>query len=104
MGKPKSIKNRAKTKQVIETSVNLTQESIQSNVLSLEHSLNDVIKRVNTIQKEGVTMTNVGQMEISFNKQMDSHVLAYTSLHMGQIELEENLKMAMQHVGLNPSP
>ena len=58
--------------------VKLTQEMIQSDVLTLEHSLKDVIKCVNARRKEDTASTNavLGHMNDRINKHVDSQVLA----------------------------
>ena len=42
-------------------------------------------------------------MQSHINTRMDSQILAYKSLHKGQIHLEENLNLVMQQAGINSS-
>ena len=107
-----------------EDTVDLTQGSAQSNVSTLEQSLNDEIRKANERRKADAATTkaaitemeasikaqneemerritrNSGEMEKRISLRMDDQVVAFKALHEGQVHMEENLRMIMTQIGL----
>lgn len=70
--------------------------------MTLDHSLNDEVKRVNLERKEDAATTKsaLDNFKKPLNKRMDPQFVIVQSMHESHLHLEENLKLLTNKVGI----
>ena len=93
-----------RTTKAVQSTVDLTTDASTTSVMTLQSDFNSKIKVANArrVADMEAVKKDLGKIEERMNKRMDGHDEIFTLLHKAQMTMDQNMRMIMSKIGVEP--